>query len=583
MRHAFSNYIGAKRETGFNEYIAEDNIYITLESDFGLSFDAGNQLMQECVQFLRFNHIASLAAFDEGLTRIVTQAHVPPGVHFVAVYVKEPILYIKTMGGGAVHLVRGQKHAQLISGDAIASGQAEPKDLFIFATHTFIQQLNLDTALASKDFDFTKLPHSISVPGAAAIFLHFDDEVSPPAVIPPSYDVPPTPAKSPQWLLGLKEHIRKPYETLRIRTEAAGRKKLSTLVAIVILTIILVWSVGLASKRRSEEIHQNNIQSVSETIQAKLAQADEVAFLNLPSALILIKEAKSELGTLKESLGKDTRYTAQISQLEVSITEKENSITRKEEKTSEEFYDFALDTKGASGVSLYRENEQVGVLDTRQGALYVLSLLQKSLDKNAAFQLKTATFTALSSDVQLVYIPGSGIFSVEDNSLKKRIANDSEWSSITSISSYNGNIYLLDGGKGAIYKYVPVEDGYSEKQVYLASSEDSAISGARSMAIDSSVYVATGDGIVKYTSGLRDGFATDFPDQSPSIAKVIAHNDLTNVYVWDKVKGTLYVLAKNGTYEKEIQSSVLKQATDVTVYANAAYALIGSKLYKILL
>jgi len=581
MRQAISNYIGVKKETGFNGYIAEDNVYITFESEADLLPEVGNRFLQECVQFLKSNQIESLAIFDEGLTHIMTQVDVPSGISFAAIYVKEPILYIKTMGEGAVHLARGQKHAQLVSGDAIASGQAKPKDLFILAPHTFIQQLNLDTVLALKDFDFTELPHSISVPGVVAIFIHFDDEVLPPVVTLPSYDTPPV--QSPQWLLGLKENIRRPYETLRTRTEAAGRKKLSTLVVIFILTIILVWSVGLASKRRGEEIHQKNIKSASEIIGAKLAQADEVAFLNLPSAMTLIKEAKVELGTLKESLGKDTRYGSQIRQLEASITEKENTITRKEEKTSEEFFDLAVDTKGASGALLYRENENLGIVDTRQGVFYMVSLLQKSLDKRSATQLKTAKLIAVSSDTQLVFIPESGVFGVEESALKQLIAKDADWGTITAMSVYNGNVYLLDGGKSSIYKYVPVEDGYSEKQVYLADGENPAIGGARSMAIDSSVYVTTSDGIVKFTSGLRDGFATDFPDRSPSITKVITHNDLSNVYVWDKSKGTLYVLAKNGTFEKEVQSSVLKQAADVTVYSDAAYALIGPKLYKILL
>ncbi|MBI3366204.1 hypothetical protein HY041_01075 [Candidatus Roizmanbacteria bacterium] len=101
------------------------------------------------------------------------------------------------------------------------------------------------------------------------------------------------------------------------------------------------------------------------------------------------------------------------------------------------------------------------------------------------------------------------------------------------------------------------------------------------MAIDSSVYVGFSDHVFKFTAGVQDEFKTTFPESNIHLSKVFTTKDLEKVYAWDKEKGSLYVLAKNGTYEREVYSSVLKQTNDLVIFANNAYLLSGSKIYVI--
>ena len=138
---------------------------------------------------------------------------------------------------------------------------------------------------------------------------------------------------------------------------------------------------------------------------------------------------------------------------------------------------------------------------------------------------------------------------------------------------------MLDSAKGQIYKYVPTEDGFATKSAYFKSG--AYAQNAVSFAIDQSVYVAQQKLVTKYTSGLQDGFAPQYPDSTPTITRVVTGNDVDDLYIWDKTGGRIIVLSKNGDYGKTIESSILSKATSVEVFAESAYALLGSKIFKV--
>jgi hypothetical protein len=53
------------------------------------------------------------------------------------------------------------------------------------------------------------------------------------------------------------------------------------------------------------------------------------------------------------------------------------------------------------------------------------------------------------------------------------------------------------------------------------------------------------------------------------------------VYAWDKTRGLLFIISKNGSYERQIKSAALKKADDIVVTKDAAYLLQGAKIYKV--
>ncbi len=361
-------------------------------------------------------------------------------------------------------------------------------------------------------------------------------------------------------------------------TERVTKKKTLTFVVVFILGIILFWSVGLGYRRRSQENNQKKINLTKELISQKLDQAEQVAFLNMTSALSLITASKEEVKKLTPL--RSSNYAGQLEELDNKILQVENKILKKEEKKYSEFFDLAVDDKNAKGDKLYLYNDRLLVSDQNQGVLYDLSLEKKSLDKDQSSEIKKSSHIALFEEKKYFYVSGEGVYQVVNGKAKKVIENDKDWGKIIDMVVFNGNIYLLDQGKDEIWKYLAGVE-FGNKNSYFSSGQAIDLSAINSLAIDGSIYLAGDSVMFKYTSGLRDEFKVNLPNDRVNIKKIFTSRDLEKVYGWDKDRGSVYVMGKNGDYQEEINSKILSLASDIVVYKNFIYVLQGSKIYKI--
>jgi hypothetical protein len=240
-----------------------------------------------------------------------------------------------------------------------------------------------------------------------------------------------------------------------------------------------------------------------------------------------------------------------------------------------------VESKDVNGSILSLDKDNIAVLDSKNGYIYTLSISKKSLEKTTAAEIKSASLLGIFKDVVVFINPSQGIFQAKAGKVKKVADKDSDWGDLADLKLYNGNIYALDRGKDEIYRYTMIEAGYSNKSSYFKSGQAMSLKNATSLAIDSSLYISLKSEIVKFTAGVKDDFATSFPDPTINIAKVYTNKDIEKVYALDKTKGSLYVLGKNGTYEREIKSSILVKATDFVIFENVAYVLADQKIYKV--
>jgi hypothetical protein len=357
-----------------------------------------------------------------------------------------------------------------------------------------------------------------------------------------------------------------------------GRQKTLTFITVFILGLILFWSVGLGYIRRSSESNQKKINMTRDLINQKLDQAEQVAFLNMTSALNRLSDSKTQVEKLKKEVGPKND---QIIELEKLIKDTENKILKKEEKSYQEFFDLTVDNKDAKGNKFYLFNDTVLILDKNNGVLFYFSLNNKSLDKNQSSDLKKSSLIALYEDKEYFFIEGSGVYQLVEGKTKKVIENDKEWGKIIDLAVFNGNIYLLDQGKNEIWKYMSAESGFGTKSSYFASGQTINLTQINSLAIDGSVYLAGGSVMFRYTSGLQDGFETNLPDSSVNINKIFTSKDLEKLYGWDKSKGVIYIMGKNGDYQEQVNSKILSTGSDFIIYKDIIYVLQGSKIYKI--
>ncbi|MCL4364693.1 hypothetical protein M1328_05670 [Patescibacteria group bacterium] len=576
-------YLGGQKPGAYSEVVSQDGLFFVLEVASGMSDEAGHKILEHVKEKIKTAKITTLAEFENFISGVVKDKNLPLGFSIASAYLKGRVLYLKTAGMGMIFIRRKGKMGLLIEGDATASGPVEENDFFIFLTDNFLNLVGSAKGL-EKTFDhrspgqiIDEITPSLKArddQGAVSLFVNFvylsDTDNS------PSQGLPSGVARH-TYLGDAENKIVTDLKSLWITMRTS--KKTLTLLTVFILFLILIWSVVLGYRRRSDANAQEKINSTRELVTEKLSSAQDVAYLNMARAQILISESQDAVNKLKTEVG-DKRK--EVVDLETLVQQAENKILNRQMRQYSEFFDLAVDDKNASGDRFYLDGNIAYILDKKQGVIYQLSLDKKSLSKNQASQIKSADLVAGDSGNSLFFAKDGGVFRIDgQGQLKKVIDTDRDWGEISDMSLFNGNIYLLDRGKDEIWKYPQGGDSYGNKSSYFGSGQAIDLSSISSLAIDGSIYLA-GDSIaVKYTSGLRDTFSIDLPDKSAKFNKIVANQDLDKVYLWDKSKSVVYVVAKSGEYVEQINSDILGKASDVLVYKNNVYALNGSKVYVI--
>ncbi len=568
----FAVYLGKEREKGFSGFIAEEKFFLILVIEEGLDQELGQDFILTIKKEIISRAIDHLADFEAYISEKIKEKNLPASLSLSTGFVKGNILYLKTIGQGEVYIIRGDKLIPIISGNLSASGYIKPNDLFIFTTTSFMKLVEEEDL---KSFFDKKNPHEIieqitpelkrkENEGMIALLVQFKEEKEKKVFAPLIF-------KS-----SIIDKIFSLYKDTLLYHKKIGRKKIITFMAVFIIFFILVWSVFLGYQRRKQAVIKKRIQTTKTLVVQKLEEAGESSFFSMTQAKNLINEATSEVEQLRKEVGvrKETEELVKL------IKKTENEIFKREEKKAEEFFDLAVDYKQAKGDKLYLDDSLIAILDSGGGNIYTLSLLKKSLDKRNFNEIKRGELLASYQNEIFFYISDEGLYKIDSQGkLKRVVEKDNDWGKIVDFWIYNGNLYLLDEEKGDIYKYLVAADSYSAKTSYFKGGTF-GLKKANSLAIDFSVYVGFSDRILKFTSGTQDEFKTSFPESSVQLKKIFTTKNLEKIYAWDKSKGTIYILGKNGTYERQVNSYLLKEATDFIVYQNWAYILSGSKIYK---
>ncbi len=586
LKPNFAIYLGEEVETGFTGFVCQDNFFCLLETGEGLSKDEGRGILKKLTDDLEFAKIGALADFDSYFANHWKQSKLPTGFSFVALFLNDNLSFLKTINLGQIYLKRGNQFTKLISENNSASGYVQPNDLFILTTENMTNLLNENSNLQKIVVD--KSPKQIVddlssiIPidkskGTIGLFISFAEEERAEEL---ETETDYLPKQRIQVPLDFKKTAGKIVLKIKNFIQQQDRNKKLAFAAVAILFFLFISNIIGGYQKRSGAQKGRDIQTTRDLITEKLHQAEDVSGLNMQRAIVLINESKQDLANLKKEINdnnnKDIVFLQQL------ISSEELKILKKEEKTSQEYFDLSVENKKASGQKMSLNKDNAAILDP-QGIIYTFSLSKKSIDKQSSSDIKEASLVGIDDRGTLFFNrKNAGIFQISsDGKIKKAIDNDTDWGNIVDMVLYDNNIYLLDKTKNQIYKYLVSENGFSQKNQYFKAGQGIDLSNANSLTIDGSVYISLASKVVKYTSGVADDFSNTFPDQDININKVFTNPDLTRVYQWDKAKGAIYVVSKTGDYEKQIKSAVLSKASDIGIFANNAYALVGAKIYTI--
>ena len=572
MDNQINFYLGKENATGFTGYLTENNFFLIIEIDQDYEKEKGNNLIFDIKQKLDSQALINLQQFEDFIQKIIIDNNLPTHFSLAAAFFKNNIIYLKTINNGKIFCKRDRQIVEIISGNQSASGYFKFNDIFVLTTKKFINKLEeskgINNFLQYRNANeiieaITPVLKNNDDTGLISLFIQIKKEEQ--EEITSYYS-------KESFLLQLKKIFRINFTKLNFDS-----KRIITYFILLIIFFVFIWSVILGYQRRQEKTLNSRIEKVKKQVLDKLSQAEEVAFLNLGQARDLIKEANTQLNDLKKEIKKKN---AKIDQIEKMIIEKENQIIKKERKNYQEFYDLSLDRKEAYGDRFFLEDDNLFILDKKGGIIYKLSLEKKSLEKISHQKIKKAKMLASYNNKIYFFVDNEGIYEVgELEKINQVIKNDKDWGEIKDISAYNGNIYLLDVKKDEVYKYIPTETGFSEKNSYFSRGEAVDLNQAHSLTIDGSLYIGFSKFILKFITGVKESFKNNFPTDDFQIEKIYTNKEISNLYVWDKVNGSIYILTKDGEYQKQLNSGIINQSSDFVVYKNKLLFLRQNKIY----
>jgi hypothetical protein len=502
------------------------------------------------------------------------------------------ILYVYILGNGRVSLKRQEKLGNLLEvrdqkpdSLKVASGFLEDGDMIVLQTKQFADVISIGTLTEFMDDlppaevaeNLAPLVHEKEEAGAAAIIIRYkaalvmsqaseseaeettiaqaqeqENETEAKTEIQESPFYAPSVTNNLNFLSKFKQIISPLLSKATLPSNLTGNlnhSKKVILTIVVIILIVFVGSVAFALNKQQNEKTQAAFQSIYPQAQKKYADGQSLIGLNQNLARDSFSQAQQILENGKGKLPKNSKEEKQILDLLAQVNSALNAT---------------------SGVT----NSQASLVDNSSSSM----LLAETKNSGLYFTEDDSHIYGLTSDQ--VYS-----LNLDGSSKKTLIKNSGDWQKAGGLSTYFGNIYVLDSKQNQILKFVQTDSGFSKTNYFSSTSPD--LSKAVSMAIDSSIYVLSSDGTVaKYTKGNAENFSLtgiDKPLVNPT--GIFTNAGVDNIYILDNGNSRVVVFDKTGSYKAQYQADVIKSAKDFEVLEKdkKIYVLSGGKVYEITL
>lgn len=493
---------------------------------------------------------------------------------FCACLLVEDRIYILSRGLGGVFLFQSGSVNRLIMGEQNASGRLNDDGLLILGSYDVdFKKSDIDSFFsAGEDFDnkMTEIFGAVDIGGFVAIRLLSTAPQT--AIITP-------PQENKLALSDLKTDSLTDNGNLPLKLKSS-KKKTITILASVLIVLILIWSVVFGYQRRTRHEILSQAKQIQPQIESKILDAKEAVEFDPHEAKKLANEAE----IIFDPIWKKAKKNNLINERDIKVTHDSiqsvfSEIEKVNNRKPEEFYDLFLLGKNVKIDKFMQSGiDAIGFLDKENKKIHQITTEKKSIKTFSFKEVENATMGFIDKN-RTFFLTTKGIY-MGDDKLTNVIKNES-WGKIIDITTFNGNIYVLDSQNDEVYKYLVVDEAtFSGKNSYFKQGQSTNLDKAVSFAVDGAFYIGFEDGsIVKYLSGIKENFRIK-PPRSISISKLMTNIDTSNLYVFDKKQGAVFVFSKNGDFKKEISSKYLKKASNIALISNDTIVFqIGSLVY----
>jgi hypothetical protein len=340
-------------------------------------------------------------------------------------------------------------------------------------------------------------------------------------------------------------------------------KRSRILSAITVCTIfLLIFGVQASSKSRAKLTEIASVDIIFDRVEEKIDAADaSLIYQDSDQAELLLAEALALLQSLAnsddETLARLDDYRSRISDVSLSIKGlSEVELNEIGSLPIEELGSFrSLERSSGSLIAItdtgnaYRLNDNITQLEVTKGTV---ASLQFSAAEGSEFLLvdvakQLARYNETTQTIQPI------------------VSGTNDMSSVEDLSLYNGNLYVLNGDQGQIVKMRPRVDGFEAGTLWITSGS-SEVRGARSLTIDSDIFILTQDDILRFSAGSEVSW--NLAGIDPPL------ND--GIQIWTDLESSyLYILEP--TNERIIVFN--KDGSFIAQYANPAFG--GARSFSI--
>jgi hypothetical protein len=348
--------------------------------------------------------------------------------------------------------------------------------------------------------------------------------------------------------------------------------------SIIALGLVVLVFTGMVVRSNKEA--KREYESVIERSVAMINEAEGVAGSNPERAKILLAQSLELLDLYIKAEPKASYLKSAQENLE-NIKLKEQQILRVK----------GVELIPTVELSVLRDGLRSDVMvSDNEGSLYFWDEQSRSILGIASTDLSKVSYPVENERYVRPFSVSNGVYTgissggvwVGDNSEQKVvIPNDEEWEEITQVATYGNNIYLLDRGKGEIWKYAASDAGYADRRRWFGAGIVLDLSRVVDWFIDGDVWLLTSSGkLEKYSRGVPAAFElTGFPSESESGALLdpIAVSVVEGkVYVLERGAKRVVVFDTDGKYMEQYVYEEFANATDMVVYGSKGYVLINN-------
>lgn len=316
------------------------------------------------------------------------------------------------------------------------------------------------------------------------------------------------------------------------------------LASLVVVIVVLIVGVFIASGHRAQREEIDRLDTILQSVQDRIAEAQTKAALDKEVAKDLLDQAYLDAKSVLDSGVYREKATLLLMDIETTLDSLDN-VERIESPVVAA--DLTAKDPEVNALGFAVVNDRMFVFETDS----IFEVLVDAVSDPVVLDEDEVMIAGSGFEDQnsVVFLTQSGkLIQYEDGNVTFMDTDDGTFRKGVAIADFGSRIYLLDDTEGQVwrYGYQGTRDKFGSADEYIV--DEIELSNVKDLAIDGGLYVLSGDGdITRFYAGEKQDFFINNPPFNSFIdpTKIYTTDELSEVYVLDGSEKKVFVFLKD--------------------------------------